>query len=211
MKPKSPISAYQVPLSTKAFLLARWVWVPYLEMEAYLPKKGRILDVGCGHGLFTYAIAKTGERDQVLGVDHDQRRIEQAKHALGSVPNISFRVGDFSVLEEEKFDAVVSIDVLHYMSTAVQEQILQKVYQALPEGGVFLFREVNIEAGALSRLAKIHENVMTKIGFTKGENLNFHRISEWEEMAGRPGFEVKSLNFSRFPFVDRLYICSKTK
>ncbi len=144
-----------------------------------------------------------------MGVDHDSGRIEMANKAFSEFANLSFGLGGFEKVERGGFVAVTAIDVMHYLSTIDQVKTFHSLYKHLPSGGSFLFRDVNIEVGFLSFLARCHEKIMTGLKFTKGENLNFHTIHEWEAMVREAGFLVESFDCSRFPFVDRLYVCRK--
>lgn len=46
-----------ISLGTKLFLHLRWWLTPYERMAAYVPKTGKVLDVGCGHGLLAMEMA----------------------------------------------------------------------------------------------------------------------------------------------------------
>jgi trans-aconitate 2-methyltransferase len=104
-------------------------WDPqeYQERHAYVfqygealldlltPKAGeRILDLGCGAGQLTAAIARTGA--VALGIDASPEMIAQAR---ANFPALDFRIGDatnFSV--SEPLDAVFSNAALHWVKNA---------------------------------------------------------------------------------------------
>lgn len=74
-----------------------------------------ILDVGCGVGHLTEAIA-TGDRD-VVGLDLSPEMIARARLHRDAAGRLSFVVGDF--LEHDfgprEFDCVISVAALHHM------------------------------------------------------------------------------------------------
>jgi trans-aconitate methyltransferase len=122
-------------------------WDPreYQERHAYVfqygealldllaPQRGeRILDLGCGAGQLTDAIARAGA--EVLGLDASPEMIAQARV---NFPALDFRVGDatnFSV--NEPLDAVFSNAALHWVKNA--EAFAACVSRALKPGGRFV-------------------------------------------------------------------------
>src|SRR6478735_10770407 len=48
-------------------------------MDLLLPDEGRILDVGCGFGLFAAYFGQTDPRRAIVGVDPNARRIDLAR------------------------------------------------------------------------------------------------------------------------------------
>jgi len=195
---------------TRAFLAARWVATRYQAMAELFPRQGKILDVGCGHGLLSLALAQGSAARQVHGIDHDTTRISQATLAAQGVPNVSFAIGDFSFLENQAgWDAIAMIDVLHYFRYPAQEEIVGNAFKALAPGGTLIFREVDPNAGAVSVINRIHEKVMTTVGITKAEELHFRSVPEWAEVAVKAGFRVESRPFAHFPFADVIFLCRK--
>ena len=49
------------------------------EIGQYLPREGRVLDLGCGFGLFSLYFAIDAPERQMIGVDLDANRIESAR------------------------------------------------------------------------------------------------------------------------------------
>ena len=74
----------------------------------------RVLDVGCGDGRFTVAIADQLPDGSILGIDPSPRMIT----AAGSLesPRLRFAVGDVLTMDfRDEFDAVVSFNALHWV------------------------------------------------------------------------------------------------
>lgn len=80
--------------------------VGFLIDELALAPGQRVLDVGCGPGRHSYALAEAGL--EVVGVDISQRFVDLA--ADGAPPGASFRRGDARDLPfEAEFDAAISL------------------------------------------------------------------------------------------------------
>lgn len=88
-------------------------------------RSARILDVGCGGGDITVALARWALRDgldvQVLGIDPDERawRFARARAAASGIPaeNLEFRRAYSHELlaEPGRFDVIVSNHLLHHL------------------------------------------------------------------------------------------------
>lgn len=111
--------------------LARFVpqgGVPLLDLLAPAPGE-RVLDLGCGTGSLTRAIADRGAH--VLGVDASADMIAEARRAH---PDIEFMVARGETLPfDGEFDALFSNAALHWMAEA--ERVARSMLRALRPGG----------------------------------------------------------------------------
>ena len=93
----------------------------------------RVLDVGCGDGILSAALARAGV-PHVVGLDLDAGVLERAKarHVDGA---IEWLQGDlFSVpFERQSFDAVVAVATLHHVDA---EAALHRFADLVRPGGV---------------------------------------------------------------------------
>ena len=99
-----------------------------------------VLDVGCGQGKVTAAIAARLPRGRVVGVDpsHDMIAFADAHFVA---PNLHFDVGDARTLRfAAEFDRVVSFNALHWVPD--QDAALQSIRRALTRDGCALLRLV---------------------------------------------------------------------
>jgi ubiquinone/menaquinone biosynthesis C-methylase UbiE len=92
-----------------------------------LPTGYRVLDLGCGTGGATIAVARRFGAE-VVGVDIDPEQIAEASRVARDVPNVRFEVGDAQHLpfRDEAFDVVYSSRALHHVpqwTTALEEAI----------------------------------------------------------------------------------------
>jgi 2-polyprenyl-3-methyl-5-hydroxy-6-metoxy-1,4-benzoquinol methylase len=207
------LSRYQgISLGTRIFLTLRWRLTPYLAMAKYLPHEGKILDLGCGHGLLSLALAMESSKRQVHGIDHDETRVQAANAAASGVPNLSFQTGNVLDPPTGCYAGIAMIDVMHYFEPKLQEKIFQQVYQALEPQGCYLVREVDpAGGGAASWFNRFYEKIATLTGFTRAEKpeLHFRTPSGWIQALESVGFQVTSERCSSKLFADILYVCRK--
>jgi len=97
----------------------------------------RVLDIGCGFGWHCSYAAENGAA-YVLGTDISEKMLAVAreKTASPSVEYIRMAMEDIN-FAADSFDIAISSLALHY--TASFEDICQRVYKALADGGSFVF------------------------------------------------------------------------
>ena len=202
-----------ISLGTKIYLHLRWLLTPYSVMADHVPIVGKVLDVGCGHGLLAMKMALSAAGRQVLATDHDVQRIDLARLAGAGIGNLQFEVSSGSPVAAGQFDAITMIDFLHYFSPEEQERMTRQAFDQLAPGGRLLVREVNSDAGLVSKINKLYEKMATWTGFTQSnekEKLNFRSPAGWQAMFAAHGFKVRSEPCSSPIFADILYICQKS-
>jgi SAM-dependent methyltransferase len=70
-------------------------------IKQYIPIEGRILDVGCGNGIFTLRFADAGA--EVAGLDYSRHLLGQNRHprlVCGDATSLPFEDGNFEVVFE---------------------------------------------------------------------------------------------------------------
>jgi len=106
------------------------------------PGQMRVLEVGCGAGRVTRALA--GLFGEVYGVDVSGEMIERAREALRDRPNVHLYKNngkDLSVLPDIQFDfAFSSIVFQHIPSKEIIEGYIREVNRLLRPGALFKFQ-----------------------------------------------------------------------
>lgn len=106
--------------------------------------KLKILDLGCGPGLYTEKLAEKGH--DVTGVDFSANSIRYAKNSAGRKKlNISYLRENYLDLQEEgKFDLIIMIFTdFGVLPPDQRKTVLTNIYRALKPGGKFLFDVLN--------------------------------------------------------------------
>ena len=98
----------------------------------------KILDLGCGYGRALDYLYKNGFKN-LTGVDISRNFISQAKEIC---PKARYFIQDFEVISlEEKFDLILLMGVVEYITTDKrQEEFFKKVFSLLNNGG-YIFLE----------------------------------------------------------------------
>ena len=116
-----------------------------------MPEGGRCLDVGCGSGALTIAVAKRNPGASVLGIDRwgkeyasfSKNLCESNARAEG-VSNVSFQKGDATHLDfpDGAFDALTSNYVYHNIPSRDRQALLLESLRTLKKGGCFAIHDI---------------------------------------------------------------------
>ena len=110
------------------------------EIRERLKKKIALLDVGCGAGLLTNALALEGHA--VTGIDLSEQSLEVARKrdASGKVRYVKANAYELP-FPDASFDAVCAMDVLEHVEQP--ERLIAEASRALKKGGLFFFHTFN--------------------------------------------------------------------
>lgn len=133
-------------LSVRGHVRLRWRTCPFPAVAAVIPRTGRVLDYGCGHGLFAAYLA-LGSRDrEVTGVDVAPDKLRAARAAAGRAAPLGARVTFAPVRPGEvpkgPWAAVAVVDVLYLLDPERQRRLLADLAGHLAPGGVLVVKEM---------------------------------------------------------------------
>jgi uncharacterized protein len=207
------------PLSTRCFLRVRSVLTPYARMASVFPVRGRVLDLGSGHGLLAFALSLGSKEREIIGIDHDPDRVRLAEAAarelpLGSRPG--FEVGDLRErlwsFVSGSLTGVAMIDILHYFDPASQQFLVGQAMRVLAPGGILAVREIDSDDGIRAAANRFYERLATGIGFTRsaGPKLSFRGAGGWVSLLETAGFKVRSERCGPPFFADVLFVAQRS-
>jgi 1-acyl-sn-glycerol-3-phosphate acyltransferase len=160
---------------------------PFLDQV--VPRKGFVLDLGCGHGLATHWLAQFTDTRTFLSVDYDADKIRIAQQTVHENDRIQFQFGDILEMDYPPCDAVLLLDVLHYWTLEKQQKILAKARRALRSGGKLVVREAAKAGGQAHRHTKVWEIYNTALGWNQSrEGLHFRTLEELQNDLLQAGF-----------------------
>jgi 1-acyl-sn-glycerol-3-phosphate acyltransferase len=170
----------------------------YTVYHERLPKQGEILDIGCGYGVIAYMLAFTSEERHITAIDHDEEKIEVAKHCFSKTGNLQFISGDIGQFTFEKKDAFLLSDVLHYLPEESQEKLIRQCIANLRDNGVILIRDANSEMKKRHKRTKLTEFFSTRMGFNKtmdsSHSLYFTSTERIEKIVSGCGMQMEIID-----------------
>jgi len=198
MHPDSPrrrvVSLYQgAPASVRAHVGVRWATCPLPAVAAQLPPAGRILDVGCGHGLLSLFLALTSPERRITGIDVDRDKLHAARTAAdgaGLVATFDEVAG--AELPEGPWEGIAIVDVLYLLPADDQLALLRSCAGLLAPGGVLAVKEMALVPRWKARWNAVQETTSVRIlGITQGEELTFLPPAEMAGAMSDGGLTVR--------------------
>ncbi|MFW9824038.1 MAG: class I SAM-dependent methyltransferase [Candidatus Thorarchaeota archaeon] len=139
------------------------------DFIAKIPKDGRVLDVGCGNGVYSRYLS---DRFNVIGIDISEKQIELAKQ---NVPKAEFRCEDMTKIDfpYEFFDGIIAFYSIIHVPRDEHFDLLRNFYRILKFNGIAL-----LVFGINDDLESYEQNFFNKgvkmywSSFDKNTNLN---------------------------------------
>ncbi|HEV8254122.1 MAG TPA: methyltransferase domain-containing protein [Vicinamibacteria bacterium] len=172
----------RLPLSVRLHTRVRAWTCPFAPLLERVPAEGRLLEVGCGHGLFANAAALDHPRLQVLGIDPSAEKIRWAQATVNGRANVRFAQAEIDAVTERDFDLLAVIDVLYLVPRAAWPDFLRACRERLRAGGRLLLKEVDVRPRWKFYRCLAQETLSVRLlGITHGHGFDF---AGREEMAG---------------------------
>lgn len=179
------------PLAVRVHVHVRWWSAPFTQVAAALPASGRILEIGCGHGLFAAYAALSEPGRTLVGVDIDAHKIQHARAAasrastawgagtrgaghLGSDEHLTFAVAESGAVPPGPWDAVAVVDMLYLLPAIEQRRLLTEAVAELAPGGRLVVKEMGTHPRWKCRWNTWQETLAVRVlGITKGSSFDF--------------------------------------
>ncbi len=173
--------------------------------------RGHILDLGCGQGLLSAWLKaallcyENGSWPQgwppapkprsTRGIELMIRDVERARTALG--PDCEISQGDIRSVEFGTTDAIVMLDVLHYIGREDQLQVLKRVRGALPARGLLLLRIGDADGSLRFRYSQWVDKLVMLFRGHSTLAMHCRSATQWRNLLCECGFEVQATPMSQ--------------
>ena len=195
--------------------VGRWWSCPFDLVEAVLPRSGRVLDFGCGHGHFSMYLAMMSPDRDVFGIDIDDAKIEIGRSVV-SRAGFGGRV-ELQAVESgwrpgaEEFDVVVANDVLYLMGVESATSLLDSIAVALRPGGRAVIKEMGDSPRWKHRLNVVQEHLSTRVlRITEGTTVEVLTAGQIESPLRGQGLRVEARRMDRgYPHAHLAFIADR--
>ncbi len=154
--------------------------LPFGRDEAF-----KILDVGCGEGIFSYAALTVFPHASVVALDGSASMREHAEALLGAFGERA-EVREFTLESTDWLDAredadcVVSSLALHHLTAEGKRRLFERAYRRLPERGALLIADVALpqRAEAWRLYADAYDDICRRQSIERtGDDAMFARLA----------------------------------
>ena len=181
-------------------------------VQTWQPLAGaRILDVGCGGGLLSEAMAV--QNAQVTGIDLSEKLIDIAQlHLLETGVKAEYRViavEDLALQQAGHFDAITCMEMLEHVPDP--HAILQACFDLLKPGGRLLLSTLNRTPAAFALAIVGAEYIAQLLPKGTHDYRSFIKPSEMARSLRAIGFELKDISgLSYNPLSKKVSISTNT-
>lgn len=127
--------------------------IPYPQQVHF-----RVLDLGAGTGLLAQCVSEQFPHAHITLVDISESMLSQAQERFSAQPGrFEFITADYATQAiAGHFDIVLSALSIHHLSDALKESLFQRIYDRLPDGGLFINADQVL--GATPEIEGIYRN-----------------------------------------------------
>ncbi len=173
----------------------RWATCPIAVVDAEVPTRGRVLEIGCGHGLVSAYLALACPEREVRGVDIDERKLTIARAAAARLDagdgSLELALSDGGFVPAGPWDAIVIVDVLYLLDADHELALLDACVAELAPAGSLVIKETDVVPRLKHTIARLQEVFATRVlRITAGESLAFTPIGELAEHLDDQGLSV---------------------
>lgn len=174
-------------------IFAKWkFWEePYEELEKLIPKKAKIVDIGCGEGILDNFLALMSSDRKILGFEIDKKRLAIADR---NIPNTEFKYADATSLVVPSTDVIIFFHVFHHFNSyEEQERVLRQCYKTLKKGGKLFIIEVEIKPSPKYWICWMFDYFFVPWVFEQKiwSPAFFRHSSDWKKLLQKIGFSCK--------------------
>lgn len=187
--------------------------------------RARVVDIGCGQGLFASLLSAMGAMQaqsgewpaswpatpasaHYTGIELMPKDVARAEASVGHLrPAPRFMCADMRTAELPASDLVVILDVLHYVDLEAQEAVLRRVRDALQPRGRLLLRIGDADSRRGFAISQWVDRTVTRIRGHRVSPTWGRPLKDWKALLERLGFSVESVPMSEgTPFANVLLV-----
>jgi 2-polyprenyl-3-methyl-5-hydroxy-6-metoxy-1,4-benzoquinol methylase len=172
--------------------------------------KKRVLDIGCGFGLFGCYFAKLHPEVTYCGYDQNAERIEMARKAaerLG-LTNATFNYGDARELSiDDQFDAIMTVDLMHHIDDETKGRLVDFCTQHLSPTGSLIVKDISTHSRFKTFFTWALDVVMTR-----GFDMSYWSETQFHNLLGEHFGRIETFPLSDWlPYPHIVYLCEQKR
>ena len=172
----------------------------------------KILDVGCGGGIFSEALAETAKHVTGLDLGEESLQVAREHAADNNISNIEYvktTVESYAVSSSSRFDVISCMEMLEHVPEP--ESIIQSCRQLLKPGGSLFLSTLNRHPLAYCKAILAAEHILEVLPPGTHDYARFIKPHELARLCRKAGLQVNLISgLNYLPFLDKAYMSHKT-
>lgn len=167
----------------------------YEPFRQLIPSNASVLDLGCGYGFLSYMLHLLSRERNITGVDYDEEKVMVAASGYLKGDNLNFIHADITDYPISRHDVIIISDVLHYLTTQQQQDLLTRSMAALNTSGILIIRDGDQDLTEKHKTTQLTEFFSIKLlKFNKSQqSLNFISGEKLKQWAEKTGFNIETI------------------
>ncbi|MDR7129147.1 1-acyl-sn-glycerol-3-phosphate acyltransferase [Algoriphagus sp. 4150] len=161
--------------------------------------KSKIYDLGCGNGFLSYFLKLKNPERSIIGIDYDENKIAIAENCYLNDGTMEFISADISEIDLAPAEAIILMDVLHYLNTEKKNRVLDQCLKSLTNDGILIIKDGLLNDSEKHKWTVNSEKWSTKwMRFNKvTDELSFFDLAFIENWASSNQLELKIMSESK--------------
>lgn len=172
-------------------------------LRKFLPKIGRILEVGCGHGQIAQWLAYNAPEATVIGLDNDAEQISLARSAASAhgITNLSFRVGDLNDLASlsqfaRQFELITCRFTLLHIGQ--RRPVIEALLDLLTPSGILVVEEPSLGSlFCMPPVAGFEQANAAISAYGESRGVNYNCIEDIWSIITKMNVQIRDARFSQ--------------
>lgn len=172
-----------------------------------------ILDIGCGIGLLSFYLRECGFSTPLHGMDFDLKKIHIAQSASQAyTPTPEFHHTDAHQSWPDCLGHVCLLDVLQYLNTGDQKDLLAKAVKHVADDGLLIIRSGFPSSHWRYRITEFSDRLMNLIRLMKSPPIAYPTQQSLEEALAPHGLSLLDCRplYGRTPFNNYLLVFQRS-
>lgn len=179
------------PFSVRLYIIIRTLMLDLNSIINYFPLKiSSIMELACGYGIVSFALAEKYKHIPINSYDIDQKRIE-ALNSVSPFKHLNFHKKNILEIQEFSSDIIFMSDLLHHITYQQQKVLLKRICDTAPNDSILIIKDIDTGKRPFRRFC----NYMIDLLHTKERRFYYHTKVSFLDLFIACGYKVNHCSY----------------